>query len=78
MWDRFVGRDAIHPRVQLAFPFEWINIPEDFDKNILQNIIGIIMRLHYVPDMPIQPLFVESNQFSKCSVFTGTSREPLH
>jgi hypothetical protein len=37
----------------------------DFDKGILQNIIGIIMNNHNSPDMPVQFLLVRLNDLFK-------------
>ena len=65
---RRVNGDTVHPGIQLALPFKVINMPENFDKGILQHVVRIVMGNHHPPDMPVQPLLIFFQQYPECRI----------
>jgi hypothetical protein len=61
----FVGRNAVHPRIELAVALKLVDIPVDLDKSVLEYIVRIVMIEYNPSDMPIQTFFVSVYQHLK-------------
>jgi hypothetical protein len=62
MAQAFIGRDPVDPGKKLRILTESINVLMDFDKDLLCQIIGIIMVNDHFTYMPIDALLVLTNQ----------------
>jgi hypothetical protein len=56
--ERFIGSDAVKPCEEGGFFPELANVSPDFQKRVLQNVIGIVMVENDFPNMPVEPLLV--------------------
>jgi hypothetical protein len=63
-----IGGDAVDPGIELRILPEIFNVLMDFDKDLLRNIVGIIMVNNHFTDMPINPLLVYTHQQVKAIV----------
>ena len=57
-----VRGDAIDPGVELRVVSESMNILMDFDKNLLGQVVSVVVTDYHFADQPIHPLLVLSHQ----------------
>jgi hypothetical protein len=61
MTQAFIGRDSVDPGKKLRILTESINVFMDFDKDLLCQIISVIVVNDHFTDMPIDALLVLTN-----------------
>jgi hypothetical protein len=62
MTQAFIGCDSVDPGKKLRILTESINVFMDFDKDLLSQVISIIMVNDHFTYMPIYALLVLTNQ----------------
>ncbi len=62
MTQAFIGCDSVDPGKKLRILTESINVLMDFDKDLLCQIISVIVVNDHFTDMPIDALLVLANQ----------------
>lgn len=54
----FVHRYAVEPSGYLRFPTEFVDVAPRFEECVLQQVVGIVVRQHHTPYVPVERLAV--------------------